>query len=155
MKSFEGYLKQTAGDTYLLLAGGGIKPLSDFLDANSFKTINGQSLIGTGDISVSSSTTWGDISGKPFNWSGQSGQPTWLWGSNDGSNYYVWNPSNFSVNYANSAGSVAWGNVTGKPSTFTPSAHDHGPLLYINGSSSDNPRICWHIPNTNWGNISL
>lgn len=30
MKSFEGYLKQTAGDTYLLLAGGGIKPLSDF-----------------------------------------------------------------------------------------------------------------------------
>ena len=25
MKSFEGYLKQTAGDTYLLLAGGGIK----------------------------------------------------------------------------------------------------------------------------------
>ena len=39
-----------------------------------------------------------------FNWSGQSGQPTWLWGSNDGSNIYVWNPSNFSVNYANSSG---------------------------------------------------
>ena len=29
------------------------------------------------------------------------------------------------VNYANSAGSVAWGNVTGKPSTFTPSSHTH------------------------------
>ena len=40
-----------------------------------------------------------------FNWSGQGGQPTWLWGSNDGSNIYVWNPSNFSVNYATSAGS--------------------------------------------------
>ena len=39
-----------------------------------------------------------------FNWNGQGGQPTWLWGSNDGSNIYVWNPSNFSVNYANSAG---------------------------------------------------
>lgn len=39
-----------------------------------------------------------------FNWSGQGGQPTWLWGSNDGTNMYVWNPSNFSVNYANSAG---------------------------------------------------
>ena len=39
-----------------------------------------------------------------FNWSGQSGQPTWLWGSNDGSNIYVYNPSNFSVNYAKSAG---------------------------------------------------
>lgn len=31
---------------------------------------------------------------------------------------YVWNPSNFSVNYANSAGSanaVVWGNVSSKP----------------------------------------
>ncbi len=41
-----------------------------------------------------------------FNWSGQGGQPSWLWGSNDGSNYYVWNPSNFSVNYANGAGNA-------------------------------------------------
>ena len=30
-----------------------------------------------------------------------------------------------SVNYANSAGGVAWGNVSGKPSTFTPSSHTH------------------------------
>jgi hypothetical protein len=33
-----------------------------------------------------------------------------------------------SVNYANSAGSanaVAWGNVSGKPSTFTPATHSH------------------------------
>ena len=42
--------------------------------------------------------------GMTFNWAGQSGQPAWLWGSNDGSNIYVWNPSNFSVNYASSAG---------------------------------------------------
>ena len=54
-----------------------------------------------------------------FNWSGQSGQPTWLWGSNDGSNIYVWNPSNFKVNYANSAGSVAWNNVSGRPDLYT------------------------------------
>lgn len=39
-----------------------------------------------------------------WHWSGQGGQPSWLWGSNDGVNMYVWNPSNFSVNYANSAG---------------------------------------------------
>jgi hypothetical protein len=38
-----------------------------------------------------------------FNWSGQSGQPAWLWGSNDGSNIYVYNPSNFSVNFATTA----------------------------------------------------
>jgi hypothetical protein len=43
---------------------------------------------------------------RSFAWSGQGGQPSWLWGSNDGVNIYVWNPSNFSVNYANSAGSA-------------------------------------------------
>lgn len=38
-----------------------------------------------------------------FNWNGQSGQPSWLWGGEDGSNMYVYNPANFSVNYATSA----------------------------------------------------
>lgn len=38
-----------------------------------------------------------------WNWLGQGGQPQWLWGSNDGESMYVYNPSNFSVNYANSA----------------------------------------------------
>lgn len=60
-----------------------------------------------------------------MHWSGQSGQPSWLWGGNDASNMYVWNPSNFNVNYANSAGAVAWGNVSGKPETFTPAEHTH------------------------------
>lgn len=60
-----------------------------------------------------------------FNWSGQSGQPTWLWGGNNQYSYYVYNPSNFRVAYATSAGSVAWDNVTGRPSTFAPSKHTH------------------------------
>lgn len=41
-----------------------------------------------------------------FHWNGQSGQPTWLWGGNDASNMYVYNPSNFSVNYATTAGTA-------------------------------------------------
>ena len=41
-----------------------------------------------------------------WNWAGQGGQPGWLWGGNDGVNMYVYNPSNFSVNYANSAGNA-------------------------------------------------
>ena len=51
-------------------------------------------------------------------WDGQGGQPGWLWGGNDGVNMYVYNPANFSVNYANSAGSApanggtAWATVT-------------------------------------------
>lgn len=121
--------------------------------------------------SVSTNSTW-----STWYWIGQSGQPTWLWGTNDGINCYVWNPSNFSVAkseysrsllgrntsgsdygadssnlvfaewntmndsrwylkatgyecrvaYANSAGnadsagSVAWDNVTGKPTIPNP-----------------------------------
>ena len=39
-------------------------------------------------------------------WSGQGGQPTWLWGGSDGTNVYVYNPANFSVNYATTAGTA-------------------------------------------------
>lgn len=46
-----------------------------------------------------------------FNWSGQGGQPNWLWGGGDGTNMYVYNPSNFSVYYASIAGTA--GNVSG------------------------------------------
>ena len=42
-----------------------------------------------------------------FYYSGQSGQPTYLWGTNDGTSMYVYNPSNFSVNYATSAGTAS------------------------------------------------
>lgn len=41
-----------------------------------------------------------------FHWNGQSGQPTWLWGGNEAGHMYVYNPSNFNVNYANSAGNT-------------------------------------------------
>lgn len=70
------------------------------------------------------------VDGHHFNWSGQGGQPSWLWGGNDSTNMYVYNPANFSVNYAASAGSansVAYTNVSGRP-TFTLS----GTTLYIN-----------------------
>lgn len=42
-----------------------------------------------------------------FNWSGQSGQPKWLWGGDSQHNYYVYNPSNFSVKYATSSGTAS------------------------------------------------
>lgn len=42
-----------------------------------------------------------------FNWSGQSGQPKWLWGGDYQHNYYVYNPSNFSVKYATSSGTAS------------------------------------------------
>ena len=47
----------------------------------------------------------GNGTAMTFNWSGQGGQPTWLWGSNDGTSHYVYNPSNFSVSSATTSGS--------------------------------------------------
>lgn len=88
----EGFIKLGYNDDYVLLAGGGHKAESD---------------LSVSYASSAGSVAWANITGKPFNWSGQSGQPSWLWGSNDGTNYYVWNPSNFSVNYADSAGSAS------------------------------------------------
>ena len=41
------------------------------------------------------------------------------------------------VNYANSAGSVAWGNVTDKPSTFTPAPHYHDDRYYTEWEIND------------------
>lgn len=51
-----------------------------------------------------------------WNWAGQGGQPGWLWGGNDGVNMYVYNPVNFSVNYANSANSANYANSAGSVS---------------------------------------
>lgn len=47
-----------------------------------------------------------------FAWNGQGGQPTWVWGGNDGVNMFVYNPSNFNVNYANIAGSLSGMKIT-------------------------------------------
>lgn len=39
-----------------------------------------------------------------FYWDGSKGtQPTWLWGGEDGTNMYVYNPANFKVNKSNEA----------------------------------------------------
>jgi hypothetical protein len=61
-----------------------------------------------------------------FYWAGKAGQPTWLWGGNDGTNMYVYNPANFSVNYSKSAGSVAWDGVTGRPTKVSQFTNDSG-----------------------------
>lgn len=55
-----------------------------------------------------------------FNWAGKTGQPTWLWGGENGEDMYVYNPSNFNVSHAKSADSVSWAGVKGTPSTYPP-----------------------------------
>lgn len=44
---------------------------------------------------------------------------------NFGTVEYNWYYRQISAGYASSAGSVAWANITGKPSSFTPSSHSH------------------------------
>ena len=102
------------------------KPWLKFIDSSNIgsQSVNYANSAGNADTvdgehaSAFSYKSW-------WHWSGQSGQPSWIWGGNSEDNYYVYNPSNFSVKYATSAGSVAWNNVTGRPSTFAPSEHTH------------------------------
>lgn len=57
--------------------------------------IGSQTVANAYHLRINSANSW-----STWNWSGQGGQPSWLWGSNDGTNMYVWNPSNFNVNSA-------------------------------------------------------
>ncbi len=96
--------------------------------------IGSQTVANAYHLHINSANSW-----STWNWAGQSGQPSWLWGSNDGTNIYVWNPSNFNVNtaqYLRSLGNQncqtgrtqAYGDVytynthssnTGSPTTYT------------------------------------
>lgn len=70
-----------------------------------------------------------------FYYDGQGGQPTWLWGTNDGSSTRVYNPANFSVNYANSAGSAPANGGTAWATTVTPNVScDDGRVVPTGGS---------------------
>jgi hypothetical protein len=72
--------------------------------------------------------------GGDFNvfYNGQGGQPAWVLGSNDGVNWYVWSPPNFSVNTANTATvanfaqSVSWSSVGGRPTALSQFTNDMG-----------------------------
>ena len=111
--------------TWMTGIGSGYGKCIATTQINAASTANNASTAGVATTAVKLARSGNTSYPMTFNWSGQSGQPTWLWGGNDGTNMYVYNPSNFNVNYAKSAGSVAWGNVSGKPSTYTPSSHTH------------------------------
>jgi len=64
--------------------------------------------------------------GMKFYWSGQSGQPTWLWGGSDGTNMYVYNPSNFSVANAATATKLATARSIALGTDFQGSANFDG-----------------------------
>ena len=95
------------------------------LDSANFNTyaptLTGTGASGTWGINISGNAATATLASKAstlsqgggngtamtFNYAGQTGQPTWLWGTNDGVTTNVYNPSNFSVSYAASAGSAS------------------------------------------------
>jgi trimeric autotransporter adhesin len=74
--------------------------------------------------------------GMTFNYSAQTGQPTGLWGTNDGTSIYTYNPSNFSVasaTTATNASNVPWTGVSGRPTNLSEFTNGPG---YITSTSS-------------------
>lgn len=55
------------------------------------------------------------------------------------------------INVTGSAGSVAWGNIAGKPSSFTPSSHTHPYLPLAGGTMNGTSFITW-ADSRNWDN---
>ena len=75
----------------------------------------------------------------------------------DGTNREIIHSANIgsqSVNYANSAGAVAWGNVSGKPSTFAPSSHNHDDRYYTESESNSRFTSKDHFRSTGTGYYS-
>ena len=104
------------------VSGQALTGTPDFLVGADYAQVNGNNVWHAGNLTNLNQLTNGpayittdgrayprrsDGTNINFYWSGQSGQPSWLWGSNNGTDFYVWNPSNFSVNYASSAGSAS------------------------------------------------
>ena len=84
---------------------------------------------------------------KNWHWNGQGGQPSWVWGGNDGHNMYVYNPSNFSVNWANGA-NYSNGSVSSEE------WHSTGwGISYLRTGNGDNATWSTHnvILKTHWG----
>ena len=121
----------------------------------------------TGNASTATSATTashvglgGDVKNPmTFNWSGQSGQPSWLWGSNNGTDVKVWNPANFNVNSAKTATSATKATTADKADKLTTTRTVSGGSDIVldfkyDGSGNSNANIgfysCRHdVGNTN------
>lgn len=73
-----------------------------------------------------------------FNWSGQAGQPSWLWGGHDGQNMYVYQPANLTVlNSAQLGGLAASDYATKGDLNYSTNAFQSGNQTYAgNGTGS-------------------
>ncbi|MFJ2988338.1 hypothetical protein ACIPF8_10755 [Collimonas sp. NPDC087041] len=96
-------LRMTDKGTLELVDGSGTAHgtfQSGTINATQALTVAGQTVWHGGNFNPADKVNG---SGIRLNWSGYGGQPNWVFGGNSSDNVVVYNPSNFNVNYANSA----------------------------------------------------
>ena len=99
-----------AGGNYAYMRHDGIIYATNYMQAPTFYgALSGNA--STASVANVANYVANDSYNARFHWSGQSGQPTWLWGSNNGTDYYVWNPSEFNVSSATTATNQSGGTV--------------------------------------------
>ena len=82
------------------------------------------------------SRSGGNGTAMTFDYAGIGGQPTWLWGTNDGTTIQVYNPSNFSVNFATSCTTASNANAFGGQPTSYYAKNDGGTYsIHITGNA--------------------
>ena len=134
----EGFAPGTVTDGVFSDANLTYQPSTGTLKANIFKG----SL--SGNASTASNVAWTGVTGRPssmpasdvYAWAKASSKPSYSKSEVGLGNVDNTADSAKSVKYATSAGTagaVAWGNVSGKPSTFAPSSHTHS---YAGSSSA-------------------
>lgn len=88
-----------------------------------------------------------------WHWYGKDGQPNWLWGGNNENDYYVYNPSNFRVAYAASAGNAD--TLDGYPANGTNrSPYGHIPTIESDGVMEIGRYIDFHNDNNGKHDLS-
>lgn len=114
-----------------------------------------------GIAALANTVPWTGISGKPgvtalsfiWNWASQTGQPSYVWGGSDGTNMYAYNPSNFSVNYAATAGNANYATTAGSaPANGGTSA---AVTINYNNNSNSTYQVLWGSGNGVYGNGSI
>ena len=99
---------------------------NDWRDIIHSGNIGSQTVANAYHLYINSANTW-----STWYQAGQGGQPSWLWGSNDGTNMYVWDPSNFNVNTAQYLRSL------GKQNCQTGRTQNYGDVYSYNTKNSN------------------
>ena len=150
------YLAYTPNDSYRVSKGLKIYGSSDdnsncwFEVEGSLYCNGGKAVIHSGNIgsqSVNYAISAGNadtVDSQHFKWSNDSNSPTYLWAANSSGTAFLCARGSMSVNYASSAGSVAWGNISSKPFNWSGQG---GQPTWLWGSNDGSNYYVWNPSN--------